>query len=198
MFIKKILAFLDHFERYVCQILLAFFVTVLFIQIICRELHWPLTWSEEVARYAFLWFIMFGACYATRISALNRVTMHLNKISKPVATAILLLGDLLWVAFSLALAWYGYVNCKELFEFPYRTPALDWNLCYIDLIFPICFTLMAVRIIQVDICRYLLKMEIVDPDKASVEESKRTFMEDNRQNPTEEIPLPGKMKEERA
>ena len=176
--LKKILiAFLDHFEGYVCQILLAFFVTTVFIQVILRCLGWPLTWSEEVARYAFLWFIMFGACYATRLSALNRVTMHLGKMPKKVADGLMILGDLFWVGFALAMAWYGWMSIKELAEFPYYTPALDWNLAYVYLVCPFCFFLMAVRIIQVDVCRYILKMEIIDPDKASVEESKHALMD---------------------
>lgn len=176
MFKKGLIAFLDHFEGYVCQVLLTFFVTILFIQIIFRCFGLPLTWTEEVARYAFLWFIMFGACYATRLSALNRVVMHLGKMPKPVANTLLILGDLFWVLFSLAMAWYAFLSIKELAELPYYTPALDWNLCYIYLIFPFCFLLMAIRIIQVDICRYILKMEIIDPDKASVEESKNALM----------------------
>ena len=46
------------------------------------------------------------------------------------------------------------------------------------MIFPFCFLLMAIRIVQVDICRYILKWEIIDPDKASVEESKHALMEE--------------------
>ena len=37
---------------------------------------------------------------------------------------------------------------------------------------PIIFLLMAIRIVQVNVMKYVFKIEIVDPDKASVEESK--------------------------
>ena len=186
MFKKTLIALLDHFEGYVCQVLLTFFVTLLFIQIIFRIFGLPLTWSEEMARYSFLWFIMFGACYATRLAALNRVVMHLTKMPKPVANTLLILGDLFWVIFSLAMAWYGYLSVRELIELPYYTPALDWNLSYVYLIFPFCFLLMAIRIIQVNICRYILKMEIIDPDKASVEESKSALMAEPQEDSWEE------------
>ncbi len=139
-----------------------------------------------MARYSFLWFIMFGACYATRLAALNRVVMHLTKMPKPVANTLLILGDLFWVIFSLAMAWYGYLSVRELIELPYYTPALDWNLSYVYLIFPFCFLLMAIRIIQVNICRYILKMEIIDPDKASVEESKSALMAEPQEDSWEE------------
>lgn len=186
MFKRALIACLDHFEGYVCQVLLTFFVTLLFIQIILRIFGLPLTWSEEMARYAFLWFIMFGACYATRLAALNRVVMHLQLMPKPLATTLLILGDLFWVVFSLAMAWYGFLAIKELLELPYYTPGLDWNLSYIYMIFPFCFLLMAIRIIQVNYCRYILKMDIIDPDKASVEESKSALMANPQEDSWEE------------
>ena len=45
------------------------------------------------------------------------------------------------------------------------------------MVFPFSFLLMAIRVLQVDFCKYILKWEIIDPDKASVEESKRALME---------------------
>ena len=174
---KAFIAFMDHFEGYICQILLVFFVTILMIQILLRWLGMPLTWSEEVARYSFLWFIMFGACYATRLSALNRVTLHIMYMPTWMANALLIIGDIFWFVFNLAMAWYGYLSIQELLELPYYTPGLDWNLAYIYMVFPFSFLLMAIRVVQVDVCKYILKWEIIDPDKASVEESKRALMD---------------------
>ncbi len=51
---KFFLAFMDHFESYLCQFLLVFFVVVVFIQIILRFLDASLPWTEEIARFAFL------------------------------------------------------------------------------------------------------------------------------------------------
>ena len=52
--------FLENFESYVCQILLSFFVLLLFIQIIFREVfNYTLSWGEELARFAFVWFVFF-------------------------------------------------------------------------------------------------------------------------------------------
>ncbi len=68
---KNVLALLDHFESYICQALVVFLVITLFGQIALRATGDSLTWTEEIARFAFIWFILFGACYATRLSALN-------------------------------------------------------------------------------------------------------------------------------
>lgn len=180
--LKKIcLAILDHFESYICQVLLVFFVVTLFLQIIMRALNHPLSWSEEVSRYAFLWFILFGACYATRLCALNRVALQFSKFPDWVAKYCLLLSDVIWLGFALVMAWYGYLAYLDLAEFPYYTPALDWDLSKIFLVFPISFVLMAIRIVQVNVIKFILKEEIADPDQAAIEESASTLLSDEEE-----------------
>ena len=58
---KVLLAILDNFEGYVSQVLLAFFVLILLLQIFLRQFGHPLYWTEELARYSFVWFVFFGA-----------------------------------------------------------------------------------------------------------------------------------------
>lgn len=175
---KAVLALLDHFESYVCQVLLVFFVITIFMQIILRAVGHSLHWTEEIARFAFIWFNLFGACYATRLAALNRVTMQFNKFPPVVGKVCLLIGDFIWLIFCLILAWYGYLAVLDLSEFPYHTPALDWDLSRIYLVFPISFLLMAVRIVQVNVIKYILKQEIADPDQQAIEESKQALAEE--------------------
>lgn len=174
---KLVLALLDHFESYICQVLLVFFVITLFMQIILRTIDYNLHWTEEIARYAFLWFILFGACYATRLCALNRVTMQFSKFPPIVGKMCMLISDIVWFVFCLIMAWHGYLAVLDLAEFPYHTPALDWNLAYIYLIFPISFLLMAVRIIQVNFQRFILGQEPVDPDQQALEESTQALVD---------------------
>lgn len=174
---KAILAFLDHFESYICQFLLVFFVITLFMQIVLRTIDYNLHWTEEIARYAFLWFILFGASYATRLSALNRVTMQFSKFPPVVGKTCMLLGDVIWLAFCLVMAYHGYLAVADLLEFPYHTPALDWSLAIIYLIFPASFLLMAIRIIQVNLQRLVMGQEPVDPDQQALEESTQALVD---------------------
>ncbi|MFV0347739.1 MAG: TRAP transporter small permease [Halodesulfovibrio sp.] len=176
---RTLITFLDNFEKYICQILLVFFVVILFMQIVLRAINMSLFWTEEIARYAFLWFILFGACYATRLSALNRVTMQFIKLPKWVKDASLLLSDIVWICFCFAMAWHGYKAVMDLVEFPYHTPALDWDLSKIYLVFPISFLLMAVRIIQVNVIKFVLKEDVADPDAEAIKESQKTLVADD-------------------
>ncbi|CAG35325.1 probable DctQ (C4-dicarboxylate permease, small subunit) [Desulfotalea psychrophila LSv54] len=176
---KVVLAILDGVESYMCQILLAFFVLVLFLQIIMREIGIPLSWSEEVSRYSFVWFVFFGASYAARLGAHNRVTLQFNLFPKWVSTVCFLLSDAVWLWFNAVLIYKGCQEIQFLREFPYATPALDWQLWVVYLVFPLSFGLMSIRIIQVDYIKFVLGKEIMDPDKAAVEESKKTFAHDD-------------------
>ena len=102
---KIVLALLDHFESYLCQFLLVFFVVVILLQIVLRQINMSLPWTEEIARFAFIWFILFGACYATRLCALNRVTLQFSRAPKWVGNLFLFIGDIIWLCFSLIMAW---------------------------------------------------------------------------------------------
>ena len=47
---------LDNFESYICQFLLSFFIILLFVQIIGREVFSVnISWGEELARFSFVW-----------------------------------------------------------------------------------------------------------------------------------------------
>ena len=73
------------------------------------------------------------------------------------------------------MSYYGYLAVMDLREFPYYTPALDWDLGYVYLVFPLSFTLMAIRIVQVNVMKYILHIEIADPDQEAMEESKKAL-----------------------
>ncbi|MFV0423209.1 TRAP transporter small permease [Oleidesulfovibrio sp.] len=169
---------LDNFEAMLCKVLLIFFVTILFLQIIFRCFQWPLTWTEEVSRFAFLWFILFGASYATRKAALNRVTLQFSKFPAKFKNACLLLADAIWLIFALIMAYQGYLQVLDLAEFPYFTPALDWSLSWVYIAFPISFSLMAIRIVQVNVLHYAFGQNIADPDQEAIQDSKNALSEE--------------------
>lgn len=186
---SKTLKIIDNLESYICQILLVFFVCLLFLQIILRlvfglmdmlshyivffenyNLPASLPWGEELSRFAFVWFVFFGATYAARLAAHNRVTFQFKIFPEIVGNISMLLADLVWIAFNTTMIYFSISVIKEGFEYPEYSPTLDWVMAYVFMIFPVAFTLMNVRIIQVNIMKYILKIEIQDVDKIEVSE----------------------------
>ena len=181
---KPVLKFLDNIESYLCQILLVFFVCLLFLQILLRLVFsafhtlsqyfpvlqaYPLPasipWGEELSRMAFVWFVFLGATYAARLAAHNRVTFQFKLFPKIVGDLSMAFSDLVWIAFNCTMIYFSISVIKEGFEYPEYSPTLDWIMAYIFMIFPIAFSLMTIRIIQVNIMKHILKIEIADVDK---------------------------------
>lgn len=80
----KLLKWLDrNFEEKLLVILLIVTVTLTFIQVVMRYIfHNSLAWSEELARYLFLYLIWIGAAYAVKREQHLRIEIILNRIPK--------------------------------------------------------------------------------------------------------------------
>ena len=102
----------------------------------------------------------------------------MTKLPQWLRNLLLFISDMIWLAFSLIMAYQGYVAVMDLREFPYATPALDWDLGMVYLVFPLSFTLMAIRIVQVNYIKFVLKEEIADPDQEAIKESQSALMGD--------------------
>ncbi len=162
-------SFLDKFESHVCRILLAVFVTLLFVQIVARQIFgFSITWIEELSVILFVWFAYFGASYAARMAAHNRVTFHLNKLPRSRARIVEAIGDLFWIGFNLIFIWQSVQFISRLKPFV-KAQTLGWEMRYVYLVLPIAFTLMTIRIIQVNYLKLVRGIDPADPDKVTVE-----------------------------
>ena len=172
MKMKKIaMAVLDNVESYICQFLLSFFIILLFIQIISREVfNVNISWGEELARFSFVWFVFFGAVVAARLAAHNRVTFQFKKFSKKTQNYIEGFADLIWLIFNGVMIYKSIYLINSMMEFTYTSPTLGWDMAYVYLIFPMAFTLMSIRIIQVNYLKLVKGIDIRDPDKVDIEE----------------------------
>jgi TRAP-type C4-dicarboxylate transport system permease small subunit len=164
--LKKLAKLLDHAENYICQFLLCGFICLLFVQVIMRVVfNHGISWSEELSRFAFVWFVFLGASYAARMAAHNRVTFHLRMMPVKVRNAIELFADLFWIAFNTLMTFKSIEVIGSMMEFTYFSPALDWSMAYLYLIFPISFTLTSIRIVQVNYMKLVLGVKFQDVDE---------------------------------
>lgn len=167
---RKIIKLIDGFESHFCRFLLCFFVTLLFIQVIFRVVIMEsLSWSEELSRFAFVWFAFLGASYAARLGAHNRVTIQFKLLPKIVKNIILLVADSIWILFNIIMIRESLKVISDMIEFPFFSPALNWAMHYVYLIFPLAFGLMIVRIIQVNILKFFYGIELSDVDDVASE-----------------------------
>lgn len=166
---SRLLSFADRFESHVCRILLATFVTLLFLQILSRQLFGTsITWIEELSVILFVWFAYFGASYAARMAAHNRISFHLKAFSRRTARIIEAVGDLFWIGFNLVFIWQSIDFISRMRPFV-KAQTLGWEMRYVYLALPIAFALMTLRILQVNYLKLIRGDDPADPDRISIE-----------------------------
>lgn len=167
---KKVLSFFDNIESHICRTLLALFVMLLFAQILSREIFgYSFSWSEELSTYMFVWFVFFGASYAAKMSAHNRVTFQLKFLSPTGVKVVEGIADLFWLAFNVYFIYLSYDFVFNKMNLFWKSQTLGIPMKYIYLILPLAFTLMTFRILQVNYLKLVKGVDIRDPEKAEVE-----------------------------
>ena len=172
--LRNSLAWLNDIETLVCEWLLALFVILLFAQIVSRQVfNHSLSWSEELSTYMFVWFAYLGAVVAAKMSAHNRVTVHFQFMPKWLATTLMTVGDLLWVAFNLYFVWLSYDFVFNRMNLFWKSQTLGVPMKYIYMILPIAFTLMSIRVLWTIYLRVVKGEELLDPETAEIKKMQK-------------------------
>ena len=109
---------LDRFELVFSNLSLALLVVVLALQVIFRYVFQiGLTWSEEISRFAFVWFVYISASLAAQRGTHIRVTLFVNLIPGGRNIA-LLLADAIWIAFNLFVVAAGVMLIQRTLAYP--------------------------------------------------------------------------------
>jgi len=139
----------DLLEATVANLCLLVLVVVLLVQVAARyvfEIGVP--WSEEVSRFAFIWFAYVSASYAVLRATHIRVTMFVDLVPARLAAMALVLADLIWIAFNALVVVSGVLLVQRMLRFPVYSTSLVLPLSYIYLVIPLAHGLMIARILQ--------------------------------------------------
>lgn len=129
-----------------CMVVLA---SLIFLQVVMRYVfRAPLSWSDEVAVYAQVGLVYFGAAYAVRERAHIRVLAAWWVLPRTAAITLTVLADCLWLGFNLVMVWQGFVLVESFVGQPFYSPALEINLLWPHLIVPFGYALMTARLAQ--------------------------------------------------
>lgn len=167
---KIVINFFDNIESYVCRSLLAFFVILLFAQIVSRNIFgYSIAWTEELSTYLFVWFTFFGASYAAKLAAHNRVTFQFKKFPRKTVYIIEAFADIFWLLFNIYFVYLSYDFVFNKMNLFWKSQTLGVPMKYFYMVLPIAFTLMSIRIIQVNYNRLVRGIDVRDPDEVAVE-----------------------------
>ncbi len=146
----RLLKFIDEkFEEIVLVAVLAIMVVLVFLQVVMRYVFQAsLSWSEELARYMFLWIIWLGAAYATKEGShisLDVITSRLPRKGQLIANA---LKYIIWIGFAIFLAYISWQLAFKIFERGQVSAAMRIPMGYAYASIPFGMSLMLFRILE--------------------------------------------------
>lgn len=162
--------FFSHIEEHVCELLLALFVTLLFLQILLRQFfYYTIPWGDELATYMFVWFAYLGAVVAAKMSAHNRVAFQFRFFPPIVKKISELVADLVWVGFNLYFTWLSYDFVFNRMNLFWKSQTTGIPMKYFYMVLPIAFLLMSIHILRLNYLAFFKNVDIVDPETEELE-----------------------------
>ena len=108
---------------------------MIFLQVIFRYLlKAPLSYSEELARYMFIWSVAMGAALALRRGKHIGVEAFVQWLPFRLRDQVKIVGSLLNLLFFGLLIWYGFVMVRATMD--QLSPALLLPMGYVYLAIP--------------------------------------------------------------
>jgi C4-dicarboxylate transporter DctQ subunit len=138
------------FEEVFSIFFLAIIAVCVFGQVIARYLFsTAITWSEELAGISMAWAVYFGGALGVRENFHIRITMLVAAFPRKIAVALLILGDLLWMGFNMAMVFFGTEYLLLLWRKTYISPSLGIEQKWFQMIVALGYILMSFRLVQV-------------------------------------------------
>jgi TRAP-type C4-dicarboxylate transport system permease small subunit len=146
----KILKVLDkRLEEYFLVLSLVLLALVVFLQVVMRYVFQnSLSWSEEFARYLFLWQVWVGASYAAQKSRHLKVEALLTFLSARGRVVVELLATVVSIGFVIFLAYKSTEIAALVNATGQKTPALGIRMSIPYASVPVGMTLMLFRLAQ--------------------------------------------------
>jgi len=128
--------------------LLAVMFLITFWQIIARFIPGSATvWSEEVARFVFVWIVFLGAGTLMRDNDHIRISIITNRLGPMSGRILRIFSALLIIPFVVFMTWGAYINMLR--QWNTFAPTVDWmRLGYVYLALLISGIVMIVYLIR--------------------------------------------------
>jgi TRAP-type C4-dicarboxylate transport system permease small subunit len=144
-----VLRWLDkHIEEVFLVLFSSIMVFVIFLQVVMRQLDNSLSWTEEMARYSFIWLVYIGISYGVKKQRHIKVDVMLLLLKDKGKLMLSMFANVLFLVFCFFVIRYGYDIATQLLQFGQKSPANKIPMGLIYMATPIGMGLTSIRIIQ--------------------------------------------------
>ncbi len=150
MKLKTILRAIDkNGERYLLLPLYAMIVSTIFIEVLRRSvLSYSSVWTEEIARYAFIYIAYIGASAAIKERAHIRIDVILKLLPNRMKLILFIFGDIATLVLAFVSIYMSMESVLVSLHFDSVTHGLRISQAWFLAAVPIGFSMMVLRILQ--------------------------------------------------
>ena len=136
-------------EEMVCGVLMIVLTVSVEIQLINRNTFGiSIPWTEELARYCFIWLSFAGISLGIKRGKHLTVELLINNLPKKGARILGFIIDFFFFVFCVAGIWYGAGIVQKMMAFGQKSPSLGIEMGVIYLAVPVGFGMSIFRIIE--------------------------------------------------
>ena len=153
---KTFLKFINEdLEVDLCCIILTFLSAILIVQVFFRYvLGESLTWSEELARYLFVWLVYMGIPYGCRMMRHIKIDAGLMLFPQKTREYVVIFGDICFMLLALIVAFYSALLVSNQYQIGLVSPAMGLPMWVVYAAPLTGFSLTVIRQFQVILLRF--------------------------------------------
>ena len=137
-----------YFENTIAVILLVVMTAAIFLQVVSRTFDYSIAWTEELARYCFIWLVYIGISFAVAKNSHIKIEAIAMLIDEKEKKYLSLFSDFVFLAFSVVILFKSTQMVANLYYLGQTSPALGLPMWIVYLAGPVGFALTSIRLIQ--------------------------------------------------
>jgi len=147
--IMKIIKWMDEYiEEVFLVVLSTIMVTFIFLQVVLRQFGNSLSWSEELARFSFVWLVYIGISYGVKKQRHVKIDIVLQFLKDKQRVILTMIANFLFLGFAILVVIKGYSIADTLLSYGQKSPALHIPMGLVYLATPVGMGLTTIRLIQ--------------------------------------------------
>lgn len=140
---EKLLRILDKILDGIALIILAVLVLVVGLQIFARYvLNHSLFWSEELARYLFIYLVFLGAAIMLRKNRHIQVSFFTKSLAPSLQKIVAIFVDVILLAFTGTVLWQSMRLSIMVWTVPTAALLIPWTFVYLGILVSIAAMLL--------------------------------------------------------
>ncbi len=139
--------FLDKYlEPSLIVVAISAMTALLCVQIVLRAFDATIPWAEELARYLFVWAMYLSISYCIKDDRHIRIRILVDKLPAKIGQGLLIVSDLIFMAFMLAVTWYGHSVIERSLKLGQIAPAMEIPVACLYASVLVCAVLSVIRL----------------------------------------------------